>query len=98
MNCRIAKRIYIFLFSFLLFSLSYAQIQFKTAQVDTQNGFFLSVSVSQIWSGDDWVDEWKCTYSYDGDYNCMEEFEQLWDGDNWVNDQKKPIVMMRMAI
>ena len=73
MNCRIAKRSHIFLFSLFLFSLSYAEVQFETVQADTQNGYFLSETFEQTWDGADWVDDWKYTYSYDANYNCTEE-------------------------
>ena len=88
MNRESLRLALIFLFSLLLLSFSNAQTPFQTAQVDTQNGFYLHEAFEQTWDGADWADDWKCTYSYDANHNCTEELAQVWDGVEWVNDEK----------
>jgi hypothetical protein len=57
-----------------------AQAQFQTAEVDTQNGYYLSEIFAEIWDGADWINDYQviCTYGDNG--NLTKEVEQRWDG------------------
>ncbi|MCW8803978.1 MAG: DUF3836 domain-containing protein, partial [Ignavibacteriaceae bacterium] len=50
-----------------------------------QNGFLLMEHTIQDWNGSNWVNDWRYTYTYDGNNNMIEEVSQEWFGSNWVN-------------
>ena len=52
------------------------------------NGFLLIEQLNHRWDGSNWVNDWKNTYTYDGNNNKTEELYQRWDGSNLANWRK----------
>jgi hypothetical protein len=52
------------------------------------NGFLLIEELWQSWDGSNWVNDFRETYTYDGNSNLIETIEQDWDGANWINEWK----------
>jgi hypothetical protein len=49
------------------------------------NGFLLFEELEEDWDGINWVNDYKNTYTYDGNNNLIEKLRQSWDGINWIN-------------
>ena len=62
--------------------------RFSISDIRTEKDFFLIEMLREIWSGGNWVNDWKEIYSYDANGNRIECLDQYWAGGNWVNDWK----------
>ena len=52
------------------------------------NGFLLIEEIYLNWNGSAWVNNFKQSYTYDGNNNLAEDLYQTWDGFAWVNGYK----------
>ena len=44
--------------------------------------------LKENWDGSNWVNNWKNTFSYDGNNNRIERFRETWTGSTWENNEK----------
>ena len=58
----------------------------NTIRTQRDDWFELS-TLSQVWDGSDWVNDYQISNTYDANNNHTSYLQQDWDGTQWVNDR-----------